>query len=315
MTELFLDTEPPEKLPTMASVIHLPIPPYHSIRLKPSSSRSLSPIKPFISAQPSKKPNSAISRDPLEEFVEIPIHPTFHTYYTEMTAEKTGSIYYDQIAKLVSRSITLKQEIHSKWKSITLREHDWFIVGWALVYRRCHFHLAHSNLPMVSFDIVYRHLGLCIQDICGVTPSPTESFKPWHIGRLVDVLMYLRFRKQGASGIPKNLHGHYPSFRTLMLSAKHSSSKNSASQAAEDESLRRWVLLRALWDLLGRLFVWEDANVKSIEGGSSTAQINDPIDSSLVIDWKRTAFPLAITSWVKHALSYSVRAFLLLSIY
>ena len=139
MTDLFLDTDPPEKPPTVASVIHLPIPPYHSIRLKPSSSRSLSPIKPSISAQHSKKPISVNSCDPLDDVVEIPIHPAFHTNYTEMTAGKTnksGGTYYDHIAKLVSRSILLKQEIHLKWKSVVLRENEWIIVGWALVYRR-----------------------------------------------------------------------------------------------------------------------------------------------------------------------------------
>lgn len=139
MTDIFLDTEPPKKLPTMASVIHLPIPPYHSIRLKTSSSRSLSPLKPSISAQHSKKPDIVVSCNPLEDVVEIPIHPLFHKNYTEMTAgttSKSGGFCYDLVAKLVSRSILLKQEIHSKWKSIVLRENEWIVVGWALVYRR-----------------------------------------------------------------------------------------------------------------------------------------------------------------------------------
>lgn len=176
-------------------------------------------------------------------------------------------------------------------------------------------HIATSLL--VSPYIIYRDLGLCIQDICGVIPSPAESFKPWHIGRLVDMLMYLLVRKQGASSTHKNTYGYYPNFRGLVLSARHSSSKGFTSQKTEGESPRRWVLLRALWDLLGRLFVWEDANVKPIRGGSvmlSTAQINDPIDSPLVIDWKSPAFPLAITSWVKHSLPYSVRSFSLASV-
>src|ERR1700679_4213372 len=105
---------------------------------------------------------------------------------------------------------------------------------------------------LVGSDLVYRHLGLCIQDICGVIPSPTKSFKPWHIGRLVDMLMYLQFRKQGASSTHNGLLGYYPSFRTLIPFARQSSSKNFASKTTEDEFLRRWVLLRALWDLLGR---------------------------------------------------------------
>jgi len=134
-----MDTEPPEKLPMLASVIHLPIPPYHSIRLKPSSSRSLSPVKPSISAQHNKKPNSAMPCDPLDHVVEVPVHPPFHTNYTEMTAGKTSKssgFCYDLVSRLVSRSIIQKQGINSKWKSIVLREDDWIIVGWALVYRR-----------------------------------------------------------------------------------------------------------------------------------------------------------------------------------
>lgn len=136
MTDIYIDTEPPEKLPTMPSVIHLPIPPYHSIRLKPSSSRSLSPVKSSISAQHNKKPNSAMPCDPLEDVVEVPVHPTFHTKYTEMTAEKPSNFCYDLVAKLVSKSIVQKQGINSKWKSIVLREDGWVVVGWALVYRR-----------------------------------------------------------------------------------------------------------------------------------------------------------------------------------
>jgi hypothetical protein len=165
-------------------------------------------------------------------------------------------------------------------------------------------HIAASLL--ISSDFVHRHLDLCIHDICGVIPSPNKSFKPWHIGRLVDVLMYIQARRQGASSTHKDFHGYYPSFRTLVPSAKHSS-RISTSQTMDDESLRRWALLRAQWDLLGRLFVWEDARAKPIGEGSvvlSTTQIND---SALVIDWKNTAFPLAIASWVKHSLSYSVR--------
>lgn len=167
-------------------------------------------------------------------------------------------------------------------------------------------------------DIVNRHLGLRIQDICGVIPSPIEGFKPWHIGRLVDVLMYLQFRRQRPSSAHKDIHGYFPSFRALVISAKHSSSTNSPSWTTEGESLRRQILLRALWDLLGRLFVWEDANVKSVEGGSgllSTTQTHDSMHSTLVIDWKSMAFPLAITSWVKHSLPYSVRSSFLVSIY
>ena len=166
--------------------------------------------------------------------------------------------------------------------------------------------------------MVYRLLGLCIRDICGAIPSPIEGFKPWHIGRLVDVLMYLQFRKQRVAVTPKNIHGYYPSFRTLVISAKHHSSTRSPSRTTEGESLRRWSLLRALWELLGRLFVWEDANIKSIGGGSgspSTNQIRDSVHSTLVIDWKSTAFPLAITSWVKHSLPYSVRSPFLVSAY
>ena len=139
MVDLFLDTNPPDKLPTMASVIHLPIPPYHSIRLKPPSPRSLPPIKPSASVQRNKKPNDALSRDPLELVVEIPIHPSFHRNYTEMTTGKTNepdAIYYNKVSKLVSKSIILKQQIRSKWKSVTLREDKWIMVGWALVYRR-----------------------------------------------------------------------------------------------------------------------------------------------------------------------------------
>lgn len=168
----------------------------------------------------------------------------------------------------------------------------------------------------VSPDINYRDLGLCIQDICGDIPSPVENFKPWHIGRLVDMLMYLQVRKQGASSTHKNTHGYYPNIRGLVLSARHSHSKGFVSQTTEGESLRRWILLRALWELLGRLFVWEDANMKPIGGGSSflsTTQLNESIDSTLVIDWKSAAFPLAITSWVKHSLPYSVRPFSLVS--
>jgi len=85
------------------------------------------------------KLNSAMLCNPLEEVAEIPIHPPFHTNYAEMTAGKTSKpngLYYDLVAKLVSRSILLKQETHSKWKSFTLREKEWIIVGWALVYRR-----------------------------------------------------------------------------------------------------------------------------------------------------------------------------------
>ena len=170
-------------------------------------------------------------------------------------------------------------------------------------------HMATSLL--VSPDTNYRNLGLCIQDICGVIPSPAESFKPWHMGRLVDMLMYLLVRKQGVSSTHKNTYGYYPNIRGLVLAARHSTSKASTSQTMEDETLRRWVLLRALWELLGRLFVWEDANVEPVGGGSgllSTAPINDSIGSALVIDWKSSAFPLAITSWVKHSLPYSVRS-------
>ena len=139
ITDIFLDTVPPKKLPTMASVIHLPIPPYHSIRLKPPSSRACSLIKPFISAQHSKKLNAVISGDPLEELIEIPIHPPFLTNYMEMTTgkmSKSGGICYEHISKLVSRSLLLKQGCHSKWKSVTLRDNEWVIVGWALIYRR-----------------------------------------------------------------------------------------------------------------------------------------------------------------------------------
>ena len=139
MTDMFSDTGPPKKLPMMASVIHLPIPPYHSIRLKPSSSRAFSPIKPSISAQHSKKPNTVLSGDPLEEVVEIPIHPAFLTNYMEMTTGKTnksGGTCYDQVSDLVQRSFLLRQGIHSKWKSVTLRDDEWIIVGSALVYRR-----------------------------------------------------------------------------------------------------------------------------------------------------------------------------------
>lgn len=174
---------------------------------------------------------------------------------------------------------------------------------------------------LVSPDINYRDLGLCIKDICGAVPSPAESFKPWHIGRLVDMLMYLQVRKQGGSRTHKNTHGHnthgyYPNFRGLVLSARHCISKGSTGQTTEGESLRRWVLLRSLWELLGRLFVWEDANVmpSRVSGLLSTTQINDSINSTLVIDWNSTAFPLAITSWVKHSLPYSVRTFWLVSI-
>jgi len=122
--------------------------------------------------------------------------------------------------------------------------------------------------------------------------------------------MYIQARKQRASITHKNLHGYYPSLRTLVISTQPTSSKHSAS--LEDESLRRWTLQRALWDLVGRLFVWEDANVTSIGGGSglpSTTQRNDSMHSILVIDWKSTAFPLAITSWVKHSIPFSVRPF------
>jgi hypothetical protein len=167
-------------------------------------------------------------------------------------------------------------------------------------------------------DIVYRDLGLCIQDICGGIPSPIEGFKPWHIGRLVDMLMYLQLRRQRASSLHNNIHGYYPSFRALVISAKHSNATSSPSRTTEGESLRRWTLLRALWDLLGRLFVWEDANLKSVGGGSgllSTTQSHDSMHSDLVIDWKSTAFPLAITSWVKHSLPFSVRSSFLVSIY
>lgn len=160
-------------------------------------------------------------------------------------------------------------------------------------------------------DIVYRHLGLCVQDICGVIPSPIEGFKPWHIGRLVDMLMYLQLRRQRPSSTHKNIHGYFPSFRGLVSSTKHSSSTGSSSRTTGGESLRRWTLLRALWDLLGRLFVWEDANVKSVGGGSgllSTSQIHDSMHPTLVVDWKSTAFTLAITSWVKHSLPFSVRS-------
>lgn len=139
MTDIFLDTDPPKRLPTIASVIHLPIPPYHSIRLKTSSSRSLSPMKPSNSAQHNKRPNSVVSYNPLEDVVEIPIHPPFLAKCTEITTGKTsksGGFYYDPISKLVSRSILLKQQISSKWKSIVLRENEWIVVGWALVYRR-----------------------------------------------------------------------------------------------------------------------------------------------------------------------------------
>ena len=181
-----------------------------------------------------------------------------------------------------------------------------------------HFLLRTETSLLVSPDIAYRQLGLCIQDICGVIPSPTESFKPWHIGRLIDVLVYMHVRKRGTSRTHKNIHGYYPSFRTLVLSAKLSNSKRSAGHTTQDESLRRWVLLRALWDLLGRLFVWEDSNVKSFGGGSgslSTAQMNESIEPTFVIDWKSLAFPLAITAWVKHSLFYSVSSFLLVSIH
>ena len=169
-----------------------------------------------------------------------------------------------------------------------------------------------------SPDIVYRLLGLCIQDICGAIPSPVEGFKPWHIGRLVDMLMYLQFGRRKVSLARKNIHGYYPSFRALVISAKRSSSTRSPSQTTEGESLQHWTLLRALWELLGRLFVWEDANVKSVGGGSgllSTTQTHHSVHSTLVIDWKSMAFPLAITSWVKHSLLYPVRSSFLVSIY
>lgn len=148
MTDIFLDTAAPEKPPTMASVIHLPIPPYHSVRLKPSSSRSLSSMTPSTSARRSKKTNGAVSCDPFEDVAEIPIHTSFHRNYAEITAAKSGGFYYDEITKLVSRSITLKQEIHSKLRSITLRENEWIVVGWALVYRRYPFPPAHRNIPI-----------------------------------------------------------------------------------------------------------------------------------------------------------------------
>src|SRR5258706_6314715 len=171
---------------------------------------------------------------------------------------------------------------------------------------------------LFNSDMVYRLLGLCIQDICGVVPSPVEGFKPWHIGRLVDVLMFLQFRRQRVAVAPKNIYGYYPSFRTLVISAKHNSSTYSPSRTTENESFRRWTLLRAIWELLGRLFVWEDANVNSVGGGAgflSTSQIQDSVHSTLVIDWNSTAFPLAITSWVKHSLPYSVRSSFLVPVY
>jgi hypothetical protein len=181
MTDIFLDTEPPKKLPTMASVIHLPIPPYHSIRLKPSSSRSLSPIKSSISAQHSKNLNTAISCNPLEAVVEILIHPPFHTNYTEMTTGKTsksGDLYYDLVAKLVARSITpqtanlFKMEIDC----VTRERVDCCRMGLGL-QKVSIFLLYIATSLLVSSDIPYRHLGLCIQDICGAIPSPLERLQ------------------------------------------------------------------------------------------------------------------------------------------
>ena len=168
-----------------------------------------------------------------------------------------------------------------------------------------------------SPDIVYRLLGLRVQDICGVTPSPVEGLKPWHIGRIVDMLMYLQFGRKKVSLTRKNIHGYYPSFRALVISAMRNAPTRSPNQTKEEEPLRHWILLRALWELLGRLFVWEDANVKSVVEGSglSTTQIHDSVHSNLVIDWKSMVFPLAITSWVKHSLSYAVRSSFLVSIY
>ena len=136
MADIFSDTGTPEKLPSMASIIHLPIPPYHSIRLKTSGSRR---IKRSIATRRSKKLSTVMPNDPLEQVAEIPIHPPFLAKYMEMTAGEpstSGGISYDGIFKLVSRSIYLKQGIHSKWKTITLRENEWVIVGWALIYRR-----------------------------------------------------------------------------------------------------------------------------------------------------------------------------------
>ena len=179
--------------------------------------------------------------------------------------------------------------------------------------------LSYTTTSLLSSpDVVYRLLGLGVQDICGVVPSPVEGFKPWHIGRLVDMLMYLQFGRKKVSLTRKNIHGYYPSFRALVISAKRSGSTRSPNQTTEGEPLQHWTLLRALWELLGRLFVWEDANVKSVAGGLgllSTTQIHDSVHSTLVIDWKSMAFPLAITSWVKHSLPYAVRCSFLVSIY